>query len=340
MIAILNRGCKMDLNNLYNFKNAVRHFVNIDLLKYPADIENFRTRELCWTMPISFNVQKGNDKYRTLKIPNVLNFVRAYHYYSGLPDFDNIQGINPEHSRMTVNFDTGDFIAGEYDAQLNDDFMNLCLYDNLIKLDIKDFYVSTMGRAKDTASCTLKKMNRTAKECDWLREFDYLIDRPDVTDRRICAWDWLPQDWTVDERFYQYDHWFENDRMREGNVKYYYDMVTGEFDKVLAEHGYVREGHYYRAEKANNDTLVFFCHFGLSCVLLSHLLSVSPMVLWHGACAAPSSVTTLTSEERRKGIASFRMSSYGDISHLYAHNEPPAFAARFCECYDNDERHD
>lgn len=140
MIAILNRGCKMDLNNLYNFKNAVRHFVNIDLLKYPADIENFSTRELCWTMPVSFNVQKGNGKYRTLKIPNVLNFVRAYHYYSGLPDFDNIQGINPEHSRMTVNFDTGDFIAGEYDAQLNDDFMNLCLYDNLIKLDIKDFY--------------------------------------------------------------------------------------------------------------------------------------------------------------------------------------------------------
>ena len=135
-----NRGCKMDLNNLYNFKNAVRHFVNIDLLKYPADIENFSTRELCWTMPISFNVQKGNGKYRTLKIPNVLNFVRAYHYYSGLPDFDNIQEINPGHSRMTVNFDTGDFIAGEYDAQLNDDFMNLCLYDNLMKLDIKDFY--------------------------------------------------------------------------------------------------------------------------------------------------------------------------------------------------------
>ena len=145
----------------------------------------------------------------------------------------------------------------------------------------------------------------------------------------------------MDERFYQYDHWFENERMQEANMKYHYDKVTGEFDKVLAEHGYVREGHYYRVEKANNDTLVFFCHFGLGCVLLSHLLSVSPMVLWHGAVAAPSSVTTLTSEERRKGIASFRMSSYGDISHLYAHNEPPAFAARFCECYDNkDERHD
>ena len=65
------------------------------------------------------------------------------------------------------------------------------------------------------------------------------------------------------------------------------------------------------------------------------------MVLWHGLCAAPSSVAVLNTEERRQGIASFRMSEYGDISHLYANDEPPAFAARFCERYENEEeRHD
>ena len=215
------------------------------------------------------------------------------------------------------------------------------LAQKLSKLEIKDFYVSPLGRAKDTASCTLKKMNRTATECDWLKEFDVFINRPDVTDRKIIPWDWLPQDWTMDERFYQYDHWFENERIQDSDVKEYYDHVTGKFDEVLAKHGYVREGHYYRVEKGNEDTLVFFCHFGLECVLVSHLLSVSPMVLWHGACAAPSSVTTFHTEERRQGIASFRMSSFGDISHLYANDEPPAFAARFCETYSNDkQRHD
>ena len=51
--------------------------------------------------------------------------------------------------------------------------------------------------------------------------------------------------------------------------------------------------------------------------------------------------TLLDEEERRQGIAAFRMSSFGDISHLYANNEPPAFAARFCEAYGNEEqRHD
>ena len=44
------------------------------------------------------------------------------------------------------------------------------LSERLTKLEIRDFYVSPWGRAKDTASPTLKKMNRTATECDWLRE--------------------------------------------------------------------------------------------------------------------------------------------------------------------------
>ena len=61
------------------------------------------------------------------------------------------------------------------------------LSERLTKLEIRDFYVSPLGRAKDTASPTLKKMNRTATECDWLREFDVLIDRPDVTDKKIIT---------------------------------------------------------------------------------------------------------------------------------------------------------
>ena len=36
------------------------------------------------------------------------------------------------------------------------------LADRIAKLDVKQFYVSPRGRAKDTASLTLQKMNRTA----------------------------------------------------------------------------------------------------------------------------------------------------------------------------------
>lgn len=207
-------------------------------------------------------------------------------------------------------------------------------------MDITKFYVSPLGRARDTASLTLKKMNREAEECQWLREFQPQIQRPDKEGRSI-TWDWLPQDWTGNDDFYHKQAWMEHEVLKEGQVAKEYAWVTESLDELLARHGYVREENYYRAVRSNMDTIAFFCHFGLECVLLSHLLGISPMVLWHKMCAAPSSVTTLITEERRKGIALFRMSSFGDVSHLTMAGEQPSFAARFCECFENaDERHD
>lgn len=214
------------------------------------------------------------------------------------------------------------------------------LVERISKLEVKDFYVSPLGRARDTASLTLEKMGRTAQVCDWLEEFSPRICRPDVTERKSIVWDWLPQDWTAVPTYFQREGWQETDIMREGMVGERYRYVTEHFDRLLAEHGYVRMGEYYRAERPNRDTIVFFCHFGVECVMLSRLLNLSPMVLWHGTCAAPTSVTTLVTEERRQGHAIFRMRSFGDLSHLYAHDEEPAFAARFCETFDGDERHD
>ncbi len=212
------------------------------------------------------------------------------------------------------------------------------LSERLAKLDVAAFYVSPLGRAKDTASLTLRKMNRTAEECPWLREFGPSVARPDWKWPGLSpvAWDWLPQDWTADGRFYEEAHWFERDVFEDAGVKQEYDWVAENFDRLLARHGYERDGRIYRAVRPNNDTIVLFCHFGVECVLLSHLLGISPMILWHGLCAAPTSVTTVTSEERRPGIAMFRANAIGDTSHLYAHGMEPAFAGRFCECYGNE----
>jgi probable phosphoglycerate mutase len=83
-----------------------------------------------------------------------------------------------------------------------------------------------------------------------------------------------------------------------------------------------------------------FCHFGLESVLLSHVFNCSPMFLFHPTVARTSSVTTLYTEERRKGKAIFRCCGFGDIGHLYAGGEEPSFAARFCEVYGNGDRQD
>ena len=127
--------------------------------------------------------------------------------------------------------------------------------------------------------------------------------------------------------------------MRAGKVKERYDWVIDNFDALLKEHGYERNGLTYKVNKGSHDTLVFFCHFGLECVIMSHLMNVSPMILWHGMVSAPTGVTIFHSEERQKGIASFRASCFSDTSHLYAHGEKPSFAARYSECFEDDTKH-
>lgn len=206
------------------------------------------------------------------------------------------------------------------------------LADRLCKLDVKAFYCSPLGRARDTASFTLKALNREAEILPWLQEFPPKVLKPHRQTADV-AWDWLPADWTTEPVYFNMDSWATTPRMEQGKVAEEYACVTGELDQLLARHGYVRENNLYRAESPNEDTIVLFCHFGLECVLLSHILNIPPMLLWHGTCAAPTSVTILNTEERQKGYAYFRMSTFGDTSHLYAAGREPAFAARFCETY-------
>ena len=213
------------------------------------------------------------------------------------------------------------------------------LSEKLSKMNIKDIYVSPLGRAKDTASFTLEKMGKTATECDWLREFPPVVEKPGL--KPGVAWDWLPSEWTKCADFYDFENWMKHECFEKANVALEFEKVKKGLDALLEKHGYVRDGLLYKVEKANNDTIALVCHFGLECVLLGYLLNISPMQLWHGFCALPSSVTTVVTEERRKGIASFRVCGFGDLSHLYAKDEEASFAARFCECYDNeDERKD
>lgn len=214
------------------------------------------------------------------------------------------------------------------------------LADRISQLKIKAFYVSPLGRAKDTASLTLQKMHRKAEELPWLREFHAPI--PDFhTGKPRIAWDQLPTDWTAEPKYYDKTRWAQTMPMLQGHVIEEARRVWDGIDSILAHHGYIRENNCYRAVSPNEDTIALFCHFGVTCMMLSHLLGISPMILWHSFCAAPTSVTSLISEERREGIALFRMNAFGDTAHLYANNEEPAFAARFCETFANQkQRHD
>lgn len=209
------------------------------------------------------------------------------------------------------------------------------LADRIAPLPVKEYYTSPLGRAKDTASLTLEKAGRTAVEKPWLREFWPRILRPDKKGERSIVWDWFPNDWTPDDRYYDINTWTDTDIMKEAGVAEEFETVKQGIDEILAEHGYVHDGKTFRVTKPNHDTLCFFCHYGITSVIVGYLTHISPMLFLHNFVMAPTSVTSLNTEEKEKGTAIWRIDEWGDVSHLYKGGMVPSFAARFRETYDD-----
>lgn len=211
------------------------------------------------------------------------------------------------------------------------------LAERIAPLGVKAFYVSPLGRAKDTARYTLDKAGAEAEVLPWLTEFDNLVR---IGEPPRLPWDMYPEDWTAVPEYYDKDKWYSVPIMKRAGMEAGLRTVWDGMDAVLANHGYRRDGGLYRAERPNKDVIAFFCHFGVGCVMVGHLLGISPMILWHGLMAAPTSVTTASSEERKEGAAFFRISEYGDVSHLRQGGMEPAFSGRFCEIFsDREQRH-
>lgn len=207
------------------------------------------------------------------------------------------------------------------------------LSERVSKWDVLDFYCSPLGRARDTAAYSLKKMGRKAKCYDWMREFFYTVKDPVTNEERI-PWDFMPEYWTKEEILYHKDRWMEAPIMRTSTqIPTAYKVVCDGLDGILLEHGYERCGGYYKVMKGNTDTIVIFCHLGVTFVMLSHLLGISPVVLWQQFFIAPTSVTVVCTEEREQGNAAFRVKVMGDTSHLLKGNESVSDSGFFNEIF-------
>lgn len=126
-----------------------------------------------------------------------------------------------------------------------------------VSMNMGECYKSPLGRAKDTATPCLEVTGKTAEILDWLQEFPAQVDLnknpelekayPDVKKEgehflpRI-AWDMVPGYWTEHEAYMDKNAWRETEVAKNSDLAEVYDHVIEEFDRFLAEHGYVREG--------------------------------------------------------------------------------------------------
>ena len=197
------------------------------------------------------------------------------------------------------------------------------------------------------------------KTLDWLQEFPAQVDpgaaellqdafcfkkNADGSPKNRVVWDMYPAYYHEHPAYSDYNEWRTTPVALHSDAVSVYDRIIRSFDEFLAERGYVREGRHYRVERENTETISFFCHFGVSCVLLSRLWNVSPFVPLQSLCMPTSSVTELYTEERQKGIAHFRTTRIGDTTHLTMAGLKPErlpHSALFAEVYsDFSQRHD
>ena len=203
--------------------------------------------------------------------------------------------------------------------------------DDGIGYEIDQFFCSPLGRARDTASLTLRALSRKAEIIDIFREFDERIIEPREGRTTIC-WDFYPADWTKEEKAYDVRTWLDVPLIRQfPNIEAYYHKVMNQFDALLEENGYVREGNFYRAVKPNHKVIAIFCHFGVTCMILSHLLNISPYLLLHGMFIPPTGLTLVQSEERDPGVAYFRSLFMGATPHLALDHQPISASGMYQE---------
>lgn len=213
--------------------------------------------------------------------------------------------------------------------------------------NIKEIYISPFGRAQATARPTLALLGREGITLPWLREFSYRVEDP-LTGRLHVPWDLPPEYYTQEPVFFDKDHWYEapiyqtNPEIAENAP-----LVHQGFDALMASYGYHRHGNdaYYHVDgpvdedlarygpghhpSDEDETLLFFCHLGAELLLVSRLLGISPVLMWHGVYTAPTSVTVLNEERRYHNNAIFRIQVMGDTSHLKEGGEPVSPSGAF-----------
>ena len=208
------------------------------------------------------------------------------------------------------------------------------LGQRLVKVPVRDYYVSPLGRARDTASRTLDKLGRTAEVLPWLQEFRGTVPDPETGEHRYIAWDLKPRIWSAYPSIMDFRTWADAPVFDRTNVREIWKETTDGADALLSRYGFRKDGPVWCCEGENSrDTIVLFCHFGISMAFLGYLTGCSPLVLWHRTLTLPSSLTEIVTEERVRGEVSFRVTRLGDISHLESAGEKRSTAGLFPECF-------
>ena len=171
-------------------------------------------------------------------------------------------------------------------------------------------FTSPLGRAKQTAMPTCIRQNKKFEEMPWLSE-SIAYKAMSVSTEGKTNWWFAVQNNRIltpeDAKKYETEQ-----------TRTVYDSIISNFDSLLSELGYKKSANGYQITAENYNRIAFFCHDGISRILLSHALSI-PFHIFCASFSVPhTGVTVLHFEKTSDNLTAPRCLIFSDLSHLYA----------------------
>ena len=184
-------------------------------------------------------------------------------------------------------------------------------------LPLDALYVSPLGRAQQTCAHTAEALAIEPVELDWLRERG-------IKRGPVYLWEAPGEMFLANETLATQNDWsLPGGAMPEGAEQY--ARVRAGFDALLAEYGYLRDGHGYRITepshaRAREARIALFNHKGVIMTLLADVLHWALPMLFVSLHIHPTGVTRLEMIEQEGGESGVRAHlkalAINDLSHL------------------------
>jgi len=182
------------------------------------------------------------------------------------------------------------------------------LSERLTEVKFDKIFSSPLGRAKQTAMPTCIKQKMNFEVLPWLSEnLAYDAMATDIDGKK---------NWWFSVQNTKYNTLEGAKKIAAPQTQAIIEATASSFDKFLEETGYKKNGINYQITANKYSRIAFFCHDGISKILLSYALLI-PFHIFCSSFSIPhTGVTVLDFADTKDKITSPRCLTFSDISHL------------------------
>jgi probable phosphoglycerate mutase len=196
----------------------------------------------------------------------------------------------------------------------------------LAETGIDEIYSSPLGRAKQTAEPTARRLNLEIKVEDWMSE--------SLCSRNFCGIneEGKPVTWAFwqrskllgknecydDRDSFSHGYYYRNDEAKKGA-----ESLEKSSDEFLKKLGFLRtgEGNGYKVTEKNSKKIAIFAHQGFGLHWLAHLTKTPYHVFTATFEISHTGVTIIHFNEKTE-ITYPQILTVSDLSHIYTENLP------------------